>query len=98
MDEPTAFLDVDKELRVIEIVRRLRDQGRNIILVLHDVNLLYRICNNVILLKNGRIVAAGRRDEVMTLPNLRETYSVEFRELTDGGPYRFAPANFSDSG
>ncbi len=97
MDEPTAFLDVDKELRVIGIVRNLREQGRTIVLVLHDVNLLYRICDNVVLLNNGRIVAAGKRDDVMTLDNLRKTYSVEFRELADGGPYRFAPASIGES-
>ncbi len=98
MDEPTAFLDVDKELRVIGIVRKLREQGRNIVLVLHDVNLLYRICDNVVLLNNGRIVAAGKKEDVMTLDNLRKTYSVEFREVADGGPYRFAPASISESG
>lgn len=97
MDEPTAFLDVDKEIRVIEIIKKLRDQGRNIIMVLHDVNLLYRICDNVVLLRNGRVVASGKRDEVMTLSNLRETYSIEFREISNGGPYRFAPSSISES-
>ena len=93
MDEPTAFLDVDKEMKVIEIIRNLKSRGRNVIVVLHDVNLLYRICDQVILLKRGKIMALGPREEVMTKENLSRTYSVDFADIENGGPYRFAPKN-----
>lgn len=92
MDEPTAFLDVDKEMRVIEIIRKLKNRGKTLVLVLHDINLLYRLCDEVALLKNGRIVSSGSRDTVMTVENLKNAYSVKFRILEDGGPYKFAPA------
>ncbi len=98
LDEPTAFLDVDKEIRVIDILRKLRDLGKNIIVVLHDVNLLYRICDRVVLIRDGKIVATGPRDEVMTIQNLNKTYSVEFTILEGEGPYRFAPRYFNGSG
>lgn len=98
LDEPTAFLDVDKEIRVIDILRKLRDSGKNIITVLHDVNLLYRICDSVVLIRDGRTVASGPRDDVMTLQNLNKTYSVEFATLKGDGPYRFAPKYFNGSG
>ncbi|WMT44315.1 MAG: ABC transporter ATP-binding protein [Cuniculiplasma divulgatum] len=98
LDEPTAFLDVDKEIRVIDILRKLRDSGKNIIVVLHDVNLLYRICDRVVLIRDGRIVASGPRDDVMTIENLDKTYSVEFTILEGEGPYRFAAKYFNGSG
>lgn len=93
MDEPTAFLDVDKEMKVIEIIRKLKNDGKTLVLVLHDINLLHRLCDTVTLLKDGRIISSGQKEQVLTVDNLQKAYSVKFRILEDGGPYRFAPAD-----
>lgn len=92
MDEPTAFLDVDKEMKVVNIIRKLKEKGKTLVLVLHDINLLYRISDTVSLLKQGEVVCSGPVKEVLTVENLQRAYSVKFRVLEDGGPYRFAPA------
>lgn len=92
MDEPTAFLDVDKEQTVKKIIRNLMESGRTLVLVLHDINLLNSLCSHVVLLREGRIVASGPKDDVLSLENLEKAYSVKFRVLEDAGPYRFAPA------
>lgn len=94
MDEPTAFLDVDKEERVKAIIRDLNEDGRTLILVLHDINLLNSICSHVVLLKEGRIIAEGEKETVLTLENLEKAYSTRFRILEDAGPYKFAPADY----
>ncbi|MEM3675928.1 MAG: ABC transporter ATP-binding protein, partial [Thermoplasmataceae archaeon] len=70
MDEPTAFLDVDKEQNVIRIIRNLRDDGKTVIISLHDINLIYNLSDRVILLKSGRIKYSGDREEVLTESNL----------------------------
>ncbi len=92
MDEPTAFLDVDKEQRVKSIVHSLNRIGRTLVLVLHDINLLNSLCSHVVLLKDGRVIAGGEKEDVLTLKNLENAYSVKFRILEDAGPYKFAPA------
>lgn len=93
MDEPTAFLDVDKEQKVRRIIQNLNNMGRTLVLVLHDINLLNSLCTHVVLLRQGRIVASGEKDEVLSLENLEKAYSLKFRILEDAGPYRFAPAD-----
>ncbi len=92
MDEPTAFLDVDKEYTVRKIIHNLREKGKTIVLVLHDINMLNSVCSHVVLLKDGGVIACGTTDEVLVLENLENAYSVKFRILEDAGPYKFAPA------
>lgn len=93
MDEPTAFLDVDKEQKVKGIIKDLMEHGRTLVLVLHDINLLNGLCTHVVLLREGRIVAAGEKEDVLSLENLEKAYSLKFRILEDAGPYKFAPAD-----
>ena len=92
MDEPTAFLDVDKEQTVRDIIHNLKERGKTVVLVLHDINMLNSICSHVVLLRNGSVVAGGTKDDVLTLENLEKAYSVKFRVLEDAGPYKIAPA------
>lgn len=92
LDEPTAFLDVDKEMRVLNIMRKLKARGKTLVVVLHDINLLYRLCDRVALLRDGKLISSGTRDEVLTIDNLEKAYSLKFRILEDGGPFKFAPA------
>ena len=79
MDEPDTFLDVDKEIQVMEEIRNLRDSGRSVIVILHDLNKLAKICDNVIMLKSGKVIAYGPTDEVLVPETLEKMYSASFR-------------------
>ena len=92
MDEPTAFLDVDKEQKVKKMIQDLNGLGRTLVLVLHDINLLNSLCTHVVLLRDGAIIASGEKEEVLSLENLEKAYTLKFRILEDAGPYKFAPA------
>lgn len=94
MDEPTAFLDVDKEMKVVQIIRSLKALGKTLVLVLHDINLLNSLCDKVVLLKQGKMLTFGDREDVLTLQNLENAYSIRFSILEDAGPYKFAPADY----
>ena len=79
MDEPDTFLDVDKEIQVMEEIRNVRDSGRSVIVILHDLNKLAKICDNVIMLKSGKVIAYGPTDEVLVPETLEKMYSASFR-------------------
>lgn len=78
MDEPTTFLDVDKELLVFQIIRKIREMGKTIVIVLHDISDLYNICDHVILLKNGFVASQGSPAETFTNGLLKSVYGVDF--------------------
>ena len=60
MDEPTAALGVAETERVEQLIRRLRDQGKSILLVSHNFDQVLRVCDQIWVLRQGRIVG-GRR-------------------------------------
>jgi len=88
LDEPTAFLDLRHRVDVLNAVRELAGSGRSALVVSHDLNLAARSCDRLAVLHEGRIVASGRPDEVITAPLLAQTYGIEALVLTapDGRP------------
>ena len=78
MDEPTTFLDVDKELLIFQIIRKIRDMGKTVVIVLHDISDLYNLCDNVILVRNGSIISQGTPGETFTESRLKNVYDVDF--------------------
>ena len=78
LDEPTTFLDVAHQLEVMAIVRRLNhDLGKTVVLTIHDLNLAARFADHLILLRDGRVHAAGPPTDALTLPTLREVFRVD---------------------
>ncbi|MBN2562751.1 MAG: ABC transporter ATP-binding protein [Phycisphaerae bacterium] len=79
MDEPTASLDLYHQLSVFTILRNLAGQERlAVVVVTHDVNLAARFCSHVLLLDDGRSVAAGQPADVVKAEILAPVYQVEF--------------------
>jgi len=78
LDEPTLHLDVNHQLEILELARKLTLQNRLItLLVCHDLNLAARFCARLILLKSGKVFAMGLIEEVLTPHNIREVYRVD---------------------
>jgi len=84
LDEPTTFLDLSFQLEVLELLRRLnRDQGRTVVMVMHDINHAARYGDHLIAMAGGTIVAQGRPEEVVTRGVLRNVFGVEAELLRD---------------
>lgn len=76
LDEPTAHLDINHQVEIIELVRNLnRVDGLTVIGAMHDLNMAALYFDRLILLKDGRIFADGRPDEVLTEDTIREVFS-----------------------
>jgi iron complex transport system ATP-binding protein len=89
LDEPTTFLDVAHEMAVFELASSLARSGRAVLLVSHQLNLVARFCDHVVLLHRGAVAAAGPPDAVMTGPILEPVYEwplVVTRDPAVGAP------------
>ncbi len=91
LDEPTAFLDVRHQLAVLKYVRAKVDAGLAAVAVLHDVNQAAAWATHAMLLKDGRVQAAGPAAEVLTGERLRALYDVEVASVTSNGRTWFVP-------
>jgi iron complex transport system ATP-binding protein len=84
LDEPTTLLDMAHQLEVLQLLQRLnREEGRTILMVLHDLNNASRYSHHMIVLSGGKVFAAGPPGEVMTLGLLREVFHVEAEIVPD---------------
>ncbi len=92
MDEPTTFLDVDKDAFVQSLIMDLKSRGKTVVVILHDVNLLYRLCDNVIFLRDGKVVAEGSPESVFLPGTLKRIFDVDFISYDSPEGKRFVSA------
>lgn len=94
LDEPTAALDIGHEQRVMELVDQLRRERRlTVISAIHDLTVAGQFSDHVVLLSQGRQVAAGLPSEVMTEATIAEHYGASVRILhADDGSVAVVPA------
>ena len=73
-DEPTASLDINHQVRTLELVRDLVEGGKTAVAAIHDLNLAAHYCDRLVLLADRNVVAAGTPEEVLTESRLREAF------------------------
>lgn len=77
LDEPTANLDPQHQLGILDLLTSVVEKGVGILATFHDLNLAARYCRRLILIYQGRVIADGTPQEVLTEQNLREVYGIE---------------------
>ena len=78
LDEPTASLDLAYQLEVASLLDRLNhDRGVTMVLATHDLNLAASLCDSLVLIRSGRVLAQGPTSEVLTGAMIQRLYDVE---------------------
>ena len=77
LDEPTSNLDVLHQLKVLDLVRELVDDGLTAVAAIHDLNLAARYCDRLVLLQDGRVLAEGPPVEVLTPETIETAFGVK---------------------
>ncbi len=83
LDEPTANLDVNHQVRTLSLVRELAADGRAVVASIHDLDLAARFCDSLVLLADGRVRAAGTPEAVLTPEALADAFGVDARVSRD---------------
>ena len=91
LDEPTSGLDLAASFDYLQRVRRLIAAGRSIVLVTHHLNEIPLDVHRIVLLRDGQIVADGRKEDVLTEDNLVSTYGVAMSLVVVDGHYLAYP-------
>jgi len=96
LDEPLSGLDANTALVLKELLRELASQGRTVFYCSHVLEVVEKVCDRVVILNNGRIIADGNVEE---LKDLTSTASLEgvFSELTSTGDLPDIVRAFSES-
>ncbi len=95
LDEPTTYLDIRACHELMELVRRLnREQGKTVVMVIHDLDLALRYSDRLLVMERGRATAAGTVDEVLETGAIEHAFGVRIREHVspEGSAYSLFPA------
>ena len=84
VDEPLASLDPAHQLDILDRLQQVARGGAGVAIVLHDLLHAGRVADDVLLLKNGRILASGEAGVVLTPENLRAAFEIEASVERDG--------------
>jgi iron complex transport system ATP-binding protein len=86
-DEPSNALDIGAQMQLRDTMRALARENLGILLVTHHVSEIFPEMERVVLLREGRIVADGPKDEMLTSPRLSELFGVEIQIARRDGYY-----------
>ncbi|WP_043527863.1 ATP-binding cassette domain-containing protein [Litchfieldella xinjiangensis] len=86
LDEPLAALDIAHQVEVLALIRQLsRELGLGVVIVLHDVNMAARYCDQLVALHSGRVLARGTPTEMMQDATLEAIYGIPMQVMTPPG-------------
>lgn len=89
LDEPTTYLDVRYQLQILKLIQKLnREYGITIVMVLHDINQSLYYSDEIVAMKDGRMIAHGLPEEIITKELVQEVYGVDLTiQSVDGKPF-----------
>jgi iron complex transport system ATP-binding protein len=83
LDEPTSFLDLSYQLELLKLLRELRNKRKKtIIMVIHDVNLASYFSDEVLVLKDGDLIAQGNTREVLNESLMKDVFNVNMKDFS----------------
>lgn len=83
LDEPTTFLDLAYQMEVLDLLYELNENGRTIVIVLHDLNQACRYADQIVVLRDGAVYAQGPPRLVMTEKMVRQVFRLEAHIVAD---------------
>lgn len=83
LDEPISALDVAHQVEVLKLIRQLSiEKDVDVIVVVHEINMAARFCDEIIALKNGRLIASAPPNDFMTSKQLEDVYEIAMGVLS----------------
>lgn len=84
LDEPTTYLDIGHQHGLLKLMASLKDDGRTIVAVLHDLQQAVQYADHLVVMKSGRVLATGAPAEVINPTLLREVFDVDAEVVRAG--------------
>jgi iron complex transport system ATP-binding protein len=85
LDEPTSELDVRHTLEIVKLLYEFREQGKTILVNIHDLNLARKLCDTISILSRGKLYFSGSPEDAFSEENIRQVFQVNVREYRHNG-------------
>ncbi|ATD55903.1 ABC transporter ATP-binding protein [Clostridium chauvoei] len=78
LDEPNTYLDIFNQIELLELVKKLNEENNiTVVMVLHDINQAVKYSDNLVIMKNGKIIKVGKSDDVINAEIIESVYNVK---------------------
>ncbi len=84
LDEPTASLDLKHQCDVLALIKAQAEEGRAVMLVIHDLNLAAAFADEIVLMAGGKIAGKGKPDDLLNEDLLSHTFGCPLRVVSSG--------------
>lgn len=89
LDEPTTYLDISHQLQMLRQAKALARQGKTVVMVLHDLSHAFQVADQLILLHEGRMVAAGTPEEIFRSAMADTVFGAKLGRMQTEGGWRY---------
>jgi ABC-type cobalamin/Fe3+-siderophores transport system ATPase subunit len=81
LDEPTTYLDINHQLEILAIIKELKDMGKAVIMVLHDLNSALTYCDKICLLDKGEVIIYDTPQAVYNSREIEQVFQVKCEKV-----------------
>jgi len=89
LDEPTTYLDIENQLKLLKLLRTLASEGKGIITVLHDLPLALCYSDKVAVMKDGKIASFDNPENIYSSGVIKSVFNAEIKKGEDGKSFYF---------
>lgn len=89
MDEPTTYLDISHQLRLMTLVKELAESGKSVVMVLHDLAQAFYYADRIIVMSKGHIVLDGKPDDIFCDEKIYEVFGVKINRLFSNDKWHY---------
>jgi len=83
LDEPTTYLDLSHQIELMKLMQAMKNKGKTVIVVLHDLNQACRYCDHLVVMKDGNLIVEGEPDDIFTETMLHDVFSLQAKVIKD---------------
>lgn len=83
LDEPTTYLDLSHQIELMKLMREMNNQGKTVVVVLHDLNQACRYCDHLVVMHRGEVVSQGAPKDIFTPELLKNVFSLNAHVVPD---------------
>ncbi|MFC4410072.1 ABC transporter ATP-binding protein [Chungangia koreensis] len=84
LDEPTTYLDITYQVEILDLLKDLNSKyGTTIVMVLHDINLSARYADHLYAIKDGKLLAEGSANDIITSELIKEIFNLDCHVIND---------------
>lgn len=89
MDEPTVYLDIAHQMRMMTTARQLAEQGKAVVMILHDLSQAFQAADEILVMSEGNIISKGSPDVVYQNGTIDSVFGIRFMRVHTSSGWRY---------